>query len=101
MIHCACRHLLHSCFASTQLIFEIRDLRYATPATATRAGILYVREGQQWRSMVESWLRREARCEGKGWLGRPAVPAEAAGVPAQALLHWPAGDKACHSCTAW
>lgn len=40
------------------MIFEIRDLRYATPATATRAGILYISEGNQWRSLVESWLRR-------------------------------------------
>ena len=47
---------------SLQLIFEIRDLRFATPATATRAGILYISEGQQWRSLVESWLRRVARC---------------------------------------
>lgn len=44
-----------------QLIFEIRDLRYATPATATRAGILYISEGQQWVSLVESWLRRVVR----------------------------------------
>lgn len=47
-----------------QLIFEIRDLRYATPATATRAGILYISEGEQWRSLVESWLRRVARWDG-------------------------------------
>lgn len=47
-----------------QLIFEIRDLRYATPATATRAGILYISEGRQWSSLVESWLRRVSRW---GW----------------------------------
>ncbi|EFN60095.1 hypothetical protein CHLNCDRAFT_133411 [Chlorella variabilis] len=44
-----------------KLIFEIRDLRYATPATATRAGILYISEGRQWSSLVESWLRRVSR----------------------------------------
>eukprot|EP00884_Botryococcus_braunii_P010094 jgi/Botrbrau1/19086/Bobra.0077s0003.2 len=41
-----------------KLIFEIRDLKYATPATATRAGILYISEGLQWRNMVHSNLRR-------------------------------------------
>lgn len=41
-----------------KLIFEIRDLKYATPATATRAGILYISEGCQWRNMVTSWLER-------------------------------------------
>lgn len=41
-----------------KLIFEIRDLKYATPATATRAGILYISEGQQWHNMVQSWLKR-------------------------------------------
>ena len=39
-----------------KLIFEIRDLKYASPATATRAGILYISEGHQWHNMVESWL---------------------------------------------
>lgn len=41
-----------------KMIFEIRDLKYATPATATRAGILYVSEGRQWHNMVQSWLER-------------------------------------------
>lgn len=41
-----------------KLIFEIRDLKYATPATATRAGILYISEGQQWSSMVQSWISK-------------------------------------------
>lgn len=41
-----------------RLIFEIRDLRFATPATVSRAGILYIStdEGTQWRSLIESWL---------------------------------------------
>lgn len=48
-----------------KLIFEIRDLKFATPATATRAGILYISEGDQWRNMVGSWLNRVAKpyCE--------------------------------------
>ena len=42
------------------MIFEIRDLKFATPATATRAGILYISEGRQWSNMVKSWLDRVA-----------------------------------------
>jgi dynein heavy chain len=44
-----------------KLMFEIRDLKYATPATATRAGILYISEGAQWHNMVTSWLDRVVR----------------------------------------
>jgi hypothetical protein len=44
-----------------QMIFEIRDLKFATPATATRAGILYISEGRQWSNMVTSWLDRVAK----------------------------------------
>jgi dynein heavy chain len=41
-----------------RLIFEIRDLRFATPATVSRAGILYISDtaGSQWRSYVKSWI---------------------------------------------
>jgi dynein heavy chain len=41
-----------------RLIFEIRDLRFATPATVSRAGILYISDdaGNQWKSYVTSWL---------------------------------------------
>ena len=43
-----------------RLIFEIRDLRFATPATVSRAGILYISDdaGYQWRAYVKSWLAR-------------------------------------------
>ena len=41
-----------------KLIFEIRDLKFATPATATRAGILYISEGEQWNNMIQSWTKR-------------------------------------------
>lgn len=41
-----------------KLIFEIRDLKFATPATATRAGILYISEALQWDNMVQSWINR-------------------------------------------
>ncbi|ETW07727.1 hypothetical protein H310_02174 [Aphanomyces invadans] len=41
-----------------RLIFEIQDLAYATPATVSRAGILYLStdEGTQYRSFLASWL---------------------------------------------
>lgn len=41
-----------------RLIFEIRDLRFATPATVSRAGILYIStdDGTQWNSLICSWL---------------------------------------------
>jgi len=41
-----------------RLIFEIRDLRFATPATVSRAGILYIStdDGTQWASLIQSWL---------------------------------------------
>lgn len=44
--------------AHMKLIFEIRDLRFATPATVSRAGILFISdtEGSQWRSYVKSWI---------------------------------------------
>jgi len=43
-----------------KMIFEIRDLRFATPATVSRAGILYISDsdGSQWRSYVRSWISR-------------------------------------------
>ncbi|CAM9266952.1 unnamed protein product [Chrysoparadoxa australica] len=54
-----------------RLIFEIRDLKYATPATVSRAGILYIStdDGTQWRSLIESWLvARGERQEMKDYL---------------------------------
>jgi len=45
-----------------RMLFEIRDLRFASPATVSRAGILYISdlEGHQWRSYVTSWATRMA-----------------------------------------
>lgn len=42
-------------------LFEIRDLRFATPATVSRAGILYISDdsGHQWKSYVKSWIEYE------------------------------------------
>ena len=43
-----------------RMIFEIRDLKFATPATVSRAGILYISDdsGHQWKSYVKSWIIR-------------------------------------------
>ena len=43
-----------------RMVFEIRDLKHATPATVSRAGILYIstNQGTQWRSLIESWVQR-------------------------------------------
>ena len=41
-----------------RLLFEIRDLRFATPATVSRAGIIYTGTcGNVWRSIVASWVQ--------------------------------------------
>jgi dynein heavy chain len=39
-----------------RMIFEIRDLKFATPATVSRTGILYISDvgGAQWKSSVKS-----------------------------------------------
>lgn len=44
-----------------RLIFEIRDLRFATPATVSRAGILYIStdDGTQWQSLIQSWIFKQ------------------------------------------
>jgi dynein heavy chain len=41
-----------------RLIFEIRNLKFATPATVSRAGILYISDfsGYQWRAYSKSWI---------------------------------------------
>lgn len=41
-----------------RLVFEIRDLKYATPATVSRAGILFIsdNDGFQWKSLLASWV---------------------------------------------
>jgi len=46
--------------AHMKMIFEIRDLRFATPATVSRAGILFISDtaGSQWRSVVTSWIKK-------------------------------------------
>ena len=42
-----------------RMVFEINSLKNATPATVSRAGILYINETDiGWRPFVESWLLR-------------------------------------------
>jgi dynein heavy chain len=42
-----------------RLIFEISDLKYATPATVSRAGILYLNTTDVgWNPYVQSWLEK-------------------------------------------
>lgn len=42
-----------------RMIFEIRDLVFASPATVSRAGILFISDtaGYQWRAFVKSWIQ--------------------------------------------
>ena len=44
-----------------KMIFEIRDLVYATPATTSRAGIIYISvdDGTQWRSLIAAWVQKQ------------------------------------------
>jgi len=45
--------------ASMKLLFEISDLRNATPATASRAGVLFINETDiGYGPYVNSWLER-------------------------------------------
>ena len=48
-----------------RLLFEIRDLKYATPATVSRAGILYISDdsGHQYRSYIRSWIEQNFQNE--------------------------------------
>mmetsp|Transcript_35086 Transcript_35086/g.75905 ORF Transcript_35086/g.75905 Transcript_35086/m.75905 type:complete len:272 (-) Transcript_35086:25-840(-) len=54
---------------SMRLVFELRDLRFASPATVSRAGIVFITEGKQWNSFVQSWIdKREDTPERKAIL---------------------------------
>ena len=42
---------------SMRLVLEISNMRNATPATASRGGVLYINESDiGWRPFVDSWL---------------------------------------------
>ena len=52
-----------------KMMFEIRDLRFASLATVSRAGVLYISTdgGEQWRALISSWV------ENKGKIGASGV----------------------------
>ena len=44
---------------NVKLMFEVEDLRNASPATVSRAGIIFVSESDlDWEPVLESWLRK-------------------------------------------
>ena len=46
---------------SMRLVFEINSLKNATPATVSRAGILYINEADVgWKPLVQSWVQARA-----------------------------------------
>jgi dynein heavy chain len=45
--------------AAMRMVFEINSLKNASPATVSRAGILYINEGDiGWRPFMETWVAR-------------------------------------------
>ena len=53
--------------SNMRMIFEIRDLKYATPATVSRAGILYISaedNGPQAKSLIATWLAQREGAAG-------------------------------------
>eukprot|EP01041_Mallomonas_annulata_P002980 gene2980-5847_t len=46
---------------NVKLMFEVEDLRNASPATVSRAGIIYVSESDlDWEPVLKSWLKQKA-----------------------------------------
>jgi dynein heavy chain len=46
-----------------KMMFEIRDLRFASLATVSRAGVLYISTdgGEQWRALISSWVDNKSK----------------------------------------
>eukprot|EP00966_Prymnesium_polylepis_P082511 1910564-Prymnesium_polylepis.1 len=57
-----------------KMLFEIRDLAYASPATVTRAGVLFISDSAQWKNYVQSWI--EAWIEGLPFAVEPDLRKE-------------------------
>jgi dynein heavy chain len=58
-----------------KMIFEIRDLAFASPATVTRAGVLFITDDNQWKNYVQAWIDQ--------WAAGLALPRSAEGVRKQ------------------
>lgn len=48
-----------------RMLFEIRDLKFASPATVSRAGILFISDssGYQWKSYYKAWIAKSSYSE--------------------------------------
>ena len=45
--------------ASMSLLFEVENLLVASPATVSRAGMVFIENNNAWKSMLSSWLRKK------------------------------------------
>jgi dynein heavy chain len=41
---------------SMSLLFEVEDLQVASPATVSRAGMIFVDCAPKWRAVIQRWL---------------------------------------------
>ena len=66
--------------AHMRMVFEIRDLKHATPATVSRGGVVYLStdDGWQWRARTRQWIMTRPEKGGfttevKEWLSQLAL----------------------------